>query len=96
MRSLVTLWKRTRFEGLKIEKAQQAIVEFINVEMTVVSNANLFADAYNIATQHNRSVYDSLYIALAQREKCTFVTADEKLFNAVGTQLPVTFLANWS
>ena len=90
------LWKMTRFQGLKPETARRSIVEFATLQMTIVSNANLFADAYSIATHHNRSVYDCLYIALAQREKCTFVTADEKLFNAVGSQLPVTFIANWS
>jgi len=90
------LWKMTRFEGLKQEEANRSIVSFLKININIVSNANLFADAYSIATHHNRSVYDCLYIALAQREKCTFVTADEKLFNAVGSQLPVTFIANWS
>ena len=89
------VWKLRRFQNLKPENAQKAIESFSAMNMTVVSNVPLLKDAYNIATQYNRSVYDSLYIALAQREKCTFVTADEKLVNAVGSQLPVTWLANW-
>jgi predicted nucleic acid-binding protein len=90
------VWKLRRFQNLKPENAQKAIESFSAVNMTVISNGALLKDAYTIAIQYNRSVYDCLYIALAQREKCSFVTADEKLVNAVGSQLPVIWLAKWS
>jgi predicted nucleic acid-binding protein len=35
--------------------------------------------AYAIAALANASVYDSLYVALAEREKCELITADDKL-----------------
>ena len=33
-------------------------------------------------------VYDCLYIALAEREGCEFLTADDKLVKNLGAQLP--------
>jgi len=35
--------------------------------------------AYEISSAHRIGVYDCLYVALAEREKCDLVTADDKL-----------------
>lgn len=43
----------------------------------------LLADVYRLAVLHQRTVYDALYLALSLREQCRFVTADEKLVNAI-------------
>ncbi len=32
--------------------------------------------------------YDCLYVALAEREGCELVTADERLLNSLGRQFP--------
>lgn len=37
-------------------------------------------------------VYDCLYVALAERENCEPVTADDKLLKNLGTQLPFIVL----
>lgn len=42
-----------------------------------------------IATTHDRPVYDCLYIALAQHLGAEFITADEKLANALAGRLPI-------
>ena len=39
--------------------------------------------AYTIANQTGRSIYDSLYVALAVLLKCRMVTADRKLYDAL-------------
>jgi hypothetical protein len=39
--------------------------------------------AFDIASGFDRTVYDSLYLALAVQSKAQLVTADEKLANAV-------------
>lgn len=55
----------------------------------------LLPRAQEIAKQHRRSVYDCLYVALAEREQCEFVTADGKLVNALQAAFPfVTHLAS--
>lgn len=89
------IWRTNRANLLSAVDAQRIIHQFSRETFTLSSTALLLQDAYTLAVQHNRSVYDCLYIALAQQEKCTFVTADEKLFNAVNGKLPVTWLANW-
>jgi predicted nucleic acid-binding protein len=48
--------------------------------------------ALSISVTHHRSFYDSLYVALALREGCQFVTADEKLINALHSHYPDTMV----
>ena len=53
-------------------------------EVPVVSHptAGLLDEAFEIALVTRRTVYDCLYIALAERLGCVAVTADRKLYNA--------------
>jgi predicted nucleic acid-binding protein len=48
----------------------------------------LLPRAQEIAKKHRRSVYDCLYVALAELEQCEFVSADDKLVNAVKPTFP--------
>jgi predicted nucleic acid-binding protein len=41
------------------------------------------ATALRIAYSTRRTFYDSTYLALAVQEKCSLVTADTRLFNAL-------------
>jgi predicted nucleic acid-binding protein len=50
----------------------------------------LFQDAFTIATTFDRTVYDSIYIALAIEINATFLTADECLANAA--RFPIRWL----
>lgn len=90
------IWRLQRANIIKADDARTILEKLLRQVIHLTPTSDLLLDAYSLATKYDRSVYDSLYIALAQREKTQFVTADEKLFNAVGGQLPVTFLANWS
>ena len=45
---------------------------------------------------NKRTVYDMMYLALSLRKSCDFVTADQKLFNAINAVYPnVQWIANW-
>ena len=48
----------------------------------------LLPRALEIAKQHRRSIYDCLYVALAEREQCEFVSADERLVYAIEAAFP--------
>jgi predicted nucleic acid-binding protein len=48
----------------------------------------LLPRALEIAKQFRQTVYDCLYIALAEREGCELASADDKLVKAVQTSLP--------
>jgi predicted nucleic acid-binding protein len=48
----------------------------------------LLPKAYAISSQLRIGVYDCLYIALAERATCEFVTADDKLIRMAGPHYP--------
>ncbi|MEX2238393.1 MAG: type II toxin-antitoxin system VapC family toxin [Dehalococcoidia bacterium] len=54
--------------------------EFFN---DLVASPPLVPRAAELALHHGRSIYDCLYVALALRENCPMVTADERLYNAL-------------
>ena len=90
------VWKKHLFQGLETADAQAIIAGFRTLQFTLTPTAALLDDAFKIALAHRRTVYDALYLALSLRERCQFVTADEKLANAVGSSFPnLVWLANW-
>jgi len=67
------------------------------VPIAITPAAELLEEAYDLAVAHRRTVYDALYLALSVREACPFVTADERLVNAVAGALPrVVWLGHWT
>jgi predicted nucleic acid-binding protein len=53
---------------------------------------SLLPRAYELSSQHRIGVYDCLYVALAEREGCELVTADDRLVTSLGTQFPISSL----
>jgi predicted nucleic acid-binding protein len=49
---------------------------------------DLIGTTFKIARKHHLSPYDCAYIALAEKEECSFYTGDKKLFNAAKVRLP--------
>ena len=90
------VWKKHRFQGMAAADAKQIIDEFQKLTFSVTSAKDLLDEAYRLAVTHQRTVYDALYMALSMHEKCPYVTADEKLVNAVRSALPnVIWIASW-
>jgi predicted nucleic acid-binding protein len=48
----------------------------------------LLPRAYEISSQTRQGVYDCLYVALAERERCELLTADQKLLNTLQPLFP--------
>jgi len=91
------IWKKHIYQGLDAVDAQNIIDAFRLLRFPITPAAALLDDAYKLAVAHRRTVYDSLYLALSLRAGCQFVTADEKLVNAVGKSFPdLVWLANWT
>ena len=60
---------------------------------SAISAPSLFEPAYLLAAEFGRTVYDSLYLALALLATCPMVTADRRLVNALqGTSLAASIL----
>ena len=90
------LWKKQIFHGLAAADAQNVIAEFRKLEFTFISSASLLDEAYRLAVAYQRTVYDSIYLALSIRENCQLVTADERFVNAIGSAIPnLVWLPNW-
>ena len=77
------LWKKVRRGDLTEEQAH-GIVHLVAVApLAVHPSAPLLQAAHEIAVRTGRTVYDSLYVALAEQIDGRLVTADEKLYNAL-------------
>ena len=87
------LWKRVRAGEITADKAKELLEWLATLLIQLHPSPPLILAAIEIACRNKRTVYDSLYLALAVREGCAMVTADEKLFNALrGTPLAASLL----
>ena len=90
------IWKKQVFQGLRPARAEAIIKRFRRLQFKLTTTDALLEDAYHLAVTHRRAVYDMLYLALSLCAGCQFVTADEKLVNAVGATFSnIIWLANW-
>lgn len=91
------VWKKQTQQGLPAADARQVVAAFRAQPLLITADAELLEDAYDLAVAHRRTVYDALYLALSVRVGCPFVTADERLVNAVAGALPqVVWLGHWT
>ena len=77
------LWKKRLRGDLTAKAAHQIVGELKRVPIRTEPVAPLLEMALDIAVRISRTVYDSAYLALAERLRCQVVTADEKLYNSV-------------
>jgi len=88
------LWKRVR-AGQLLEAEAEAVLQSLGALPLAVSPSwPLALSALAIACQTQRTVYDSLYLALAVRESAVMVTADEKFTHAIQAT-PLTPYVLW-
>ena len=85
-------WKAVRIGRFPKASAQEALGDLAKRDLPVVSSATLLDRAFQIAFAFDRSVYDSLYVALAVHSQSQLVTADEPLANALAAHFPVRWL----
>ena len=88
------LWKAVRQRRWQQASAEIAVRAMRDRNFPTVPSLALLEDAFAIAAAFDRSVYDSIYLALALASKTHFVTADERLANALAAHLPVKWLGS--
>jgi predicted nucleic acid-binding protein len=64
-------------------EVQADLATLKNLQLQVVSTANLMDDAVNIALNYNISAYDASYVALSKQMNTTLLTLDKKLVKAL-------------
>ena len=70
------LWKAVRLGRLSSGASAKALQQMRAQRLITVPSADLIEDAMSIALANHRTVYDSLYIALAVQSGAEFVTAE--------------------
>jgi len=86
------LWKAARRGACLPIEAETALNSLRGLDLSTFYSDELLPAALALGLRHNRSVYDCLYVALAVRLHAQFVTADERLANALAGVLPVKWL----
>ena len=77
------LWKYVRRDELEAEAAAAMLADMIQMPIQITPTRDVVAQALEIATQTDRTVYDSVYLATAVQTKAVLLTADERLVNAL-------------
>lgn len=80
-----TIWKKLRRGELTLAKAQSIIAQLPSVPVARHADRPIIGSAFDIAEKTGRTVYDSLYVALADRIGGQVVSADEKFVNALSS-----------
>ena len=87
-------WKAIRLGRFDKSSAQEALGELGRCDLPAYSAVDLLDRAFQIAAAFDRSVYDSLYVALAVQARTQLITADERLANTLAAHFPVKWLGS--
>src|ERR1700688_5209800 len=77
------LWKAIRRGNFPKASADAALASLKRFDFPTVPSLKLLDSAFQIATAFERTVYDSLYVALAVHSNAQLITADERLANSL-------------
>jgi predicted nucleic acid-binding protein len=86
------LWKAARRGEITRALAQRGLEAMLNRDFPTVSSQPVLPNAFEIAADFGRTVYDSTYVAVAVAAGAELITADERLVNALGSRFPVRWL----
>ena len=89
------LWKAVRIGRTSRSHAMSGLESIRDLNIPTSPSIDLLQLGLEIAFAHDRTVYDSLYVALAVQSRSVVITADEKLANALAAHLPVKWLGSF-
>ena len=76
---------------------QEAFQILCQLEIEEVAHRELVEDSLTLSMRHDRAVYDVLYLALAQKEGISLITADERFVNALKPNgFALILLSDWN
>lgn len=83
------IYKRACRGDITYLQAETALDVILSFGIRLQEEPDLHRQALALAARLNRpTTYDAHYLALGQLRRCEVWTGDERLFNAVGTQVP--------
>jgi len=77
------IWKRYRRGEISASEAESLLRDVRRLPLSTCPSDLLLTAAWSIAVQNNRTVYDCLYLSLAQSKGCPLVTADGSFYRAL-------------
>jgi predicted nucleic acid-binding protein len=77
------LWKRWRRGDISAAASFEALRDLASTDLDIEPTVSLTMRALEIAQATDRTVYDCLYLALAEAKGCRLVTADRRFYNAL-------------
>lgn len=78
-----TFWKKVKASELLQIHAERHLEDLPRFFSRFYDSSLLVAEALSLAFRLRHSVYDCVYLALAEQENCRLVTADEAFFAAM-------------
>ena len=82
-----TLWKRHRRQESSVEEVRRMLAEIQWLPITTFAHWPLLPAALDLALSLHQTVYDCLYLALAEARNSVMVTADRRFHEAVNGSL---------
>lgn len=89
-------WKAVRRRRWPLSEAVEAIETTRSLLFPTFPSQPLLERGFKISSTAGVSLYDALYVALAESSEATLITADARLVNALGTRFPVRWLGSFS
>jgi predicted nucleic acid-binding protein len=83
-----SLTRAERRRRITTAEGSQALLDFLQSLPQLFPAVPLLPRAYAISSRARIGAYDCLYVALAEREGCLFITADDRLVKNLQTQFP--------
>jgi predicted nucleic acid-binding protein len=86
------LWRSVLKRRMSHSAADSALLTMLDLDIPVLNSGEFISDALAIAVNHGRTLYDSIYVALAKSVQSDLITADERLAKALAAYFPVKWL----
>lgn len=73
------LRKKEAAGGLTSSEVDEILTALLGLPIEFMRHHRLVGDAVSLARRHDVTVYDALFLALAQKERAELITADDRL-----------------
>jgi len=89
------LWSKVFHGDLSVAGAEERMTILLRAPVIATPIAGLMPRAFAIAVAHTVTIYDSLYVALAETRDIPLVTADERLIKRLAGNPALAKLMVW-
>jgi len=90
------VWAKHHRGLIALEAARGFVANLLDSPVYVQPSRSRLQAAFEIAARYDRSVYDTLFVAIAHEMRLPGVTADEPLWRSVHADFPnIVLLRDW-